>query len=474
MIIDFITLSPEFLLLLCLPVLFLVNRYRISKTAKTFYTITKIFIVLAAASTLIFYNRSGLPSLFVNNTYTTLYKLSIYAFAITWFFLSCKWFLNKNRSSFAYYTLGICSLFSLMLMISANNLLILFIGLLGSFTTQYLMIYLSDDDFDVVIIAKRYLQFAVIFAVMFALGLALIYYQAGSLGYKEIYTYFASLKTFNLLNVLSYALILIPLLFMLGLAPFHFWFAEVLSVCVLPISGYFTIIPIFAAYSALVNICLNVFFPMIGYIKPALITFVFLSLLLGAISAIKENNLRKLFAFSSLYHLGFIFAALVSFNYNSVAASFTYLLIYVLGMTGIYTVFFGFKSNGEYLYKLGDIAGAFTQKPYISAALLIFIVSMVGSPPMLGFLGKLDAVNNLIIEGSYWTVFAAMFALLLLMTAYLDVIKTVFFDSRVRNFDRADKGIYICLFINILIVLITILNPRFLMDNLDKLLLPVL
>lgn len=474
MIINFITLLPEFLLLLCLPVMFLVNRYRLSKTAKTFYTVAKIFIILAAASTLIFYNRSGLPALWINSTYTTLYKLLIYAFAITWFFLSCKWFLNKNRSSFTYYTLGICSLFSLMLMISAQNLLILFVGLLGSFATQYLMKYLSDDDFDVVIIAKRYLQFSMLFTLMFALGLALIYYQAGSLGYKEIYTYFAELKSFSLVNILSYVLILTPLLFMLGLAPFHFWFAEVLSVCVLPISGYFTIIPIFAAYSALVNLCLNVFFPMIGYIKPALIAFAFISLLLGAISAIKENNLRKLFAFSSLYHLGFIFAALVSFNYNSVAASFTYLLIYVLGMTGIYTVFLGFKSNGEYLYKLEDIAGVFTQKPYISAALLIFIVSMVGSPPMLGFLGKLDAVDNLIIEGSYWTVAVAMFALLLLMTAYLDVIKTVFFDSHIRNFDRADKGIYICLFINILIVLITILNPRFLIDNLNKLLLPVL
>lgn len=474
MIIDFITLSPEFLLLLCLPVMFLVNRYRTSKTAKTFYTIAKIFVVLAAADTIIFYNRSGLPAYWANNTYTTLYKLCTYAFALTWFFLSCKWFLNKNRSSLSYYTLGVCSLFSLMLMISAHNLLVLFAGLLGSFATQYLMIYLSDDDFDVVVIAKRYLQFAIIFALMFALGLGLIYEQTGSFDYDRVYNYFAALKTFSLINILSYVFILIPLLFMLGLAPFHFWFAEVLSVCVLPISGYFTIIPAFAAYSALVNLCLNVFFPMISFIKPALVTFAFLSLLLGAISPIRETNIRKLFAFSTLYHLGFIFATLVSFNYNSVAASFTYLLIYVLAMTGIYTVFFGFKSNGEYLYKLEEITGAFTQKPYISVALLIFIVSMVGSPPMLGFLGKLDAVDNLIIEGRYWSVAIAMFALLLLMTAYLDVIKAVFFDNRLRNFDRADKGIYICLFINILIVLITILNPGFLMDKLDKLLTPVL
>lgn len=474
MILDFITLSPEIILLLCLPLMYLVNRYRTTKTPKTFYTIAKVFIILAAISTLIFYNRSGLQNFWVNNTYTTLYKLCIYAFALTWFFLSCKWFLNKNRSSFAYYALGICSLFSLMLMISAHNLLILFAGLTGSFITQYLMIYLSDDDFDIVVIATRYLRFAIIFSLMFALGLGLIYYKVGGWDYGQVYAYFASLKSFSLIDIFCYVLILVPLLFMLGLAPFHFWFAEVLSVCVLPISGYFTIIPIFAAYSALVNLCLNVFFPMINYIKPALVVFAFLSLLLGAVSAIKETNLRKLFAYSTLYHLGFIFVTLISFNYNSISASFTYLLIYVLAMTGIYTVFFGFKSNGEYLYKLEDIGGVFTQKPYISVSLLIFIVSMVGSPPMLGFLGKLEAVDNLIIEGRYWSVFLAMLALLFLMTAYLDVIKAAFFDNRIRNFDRADKGIYICLFINILIVLITILNPSFLIDKLDKWLLPVL
>ena len=93
---------------------------------------------------------------------------------------------------------------------------------------------------------------------------------------------------------------------------------------------------------------------------------------------------------------------------------------------------------------------------------------------MLGFLGKLDAVNNLVIEGKYWQVAAALTALMFLLTAYLDVIKAVFFDVRIRNFDRADKGIYICLFINILVVLITILNPGVLMDKLEKLITLVL
>lgn len=474
MIADFMALSPEILLLLSLPLMGVVNRYRVAKTAKTFYTVSKVFILLAAAASVIFYNQNGFPGYWQNNTYTTMLKVCVYIFALAWFFLSCKWFLNKNHPSAAYYALGICSLVSLLMMISADNLLILFIGYVGALAAHNGMIYLSDDDFDVAEVAKRCLKFIILNILMFAGGLFLIYEKAGTLSYAGIYEYFASRPVVDLSDVCCYILIFAPLLFMLGLAPFHFYFAEVLDVCVLPVSGYLTIIPVFAAYGALVNLSLNVFFPLISCIKPVLVYFAVLSLFLGAVSAIKQCNIRKLFAFSTLYHLGFIFITLSAFNYNSVSSSFIYLLIYVLGMTGIYTVFFGFKSNGEYLYNLEDIAGAFTQKPYICTALLIFIISMVGSPPMLGFLGKLDAVNNLVIEGKYGLVAVAMVTLMFLLTAYLDVIKTMFFDNRIRNFDRADKGIYICLFINILVVLITILNPGVLMDKIEKLIMPVL
>lgn len=474
MIIDLLALSPEFFLLISLGIMLLVNHYRESKTPKTFYTISKIFLVLASLSAVVFFNQSGFSEYWQNNSYTTLFKICIFLLALTWFFLSCKWFLNKNRSSFSFYMLGMSSVLMLMMIISACNLLILFVGILGYFCLTYAMIYLSDNEFEVDLTAKRYLKFAMFFSALFVAGLVLVYQKASSFDYVIIYEYFASQDKISWSDILTYAFLLAPLLFMIGLAPFHFWFADVISVSILPVSGFYTIIPIFAGYSCLVNLCLNVFFPLIGYIKPILIVFAAVSMLLGSISANKEQNIRRLFAYSALYNMGFVLITLGTFNYSSIAASFIYLLVYILSISGVYTVFYGFKSNGEYLYKFEDISGVFDQKPYITVAFLVFIVSLAGSPPMLGFLGKLAAVNNLVIEGRYWSVSVAMIAMLLMITAYLDVIKSIFFDERKRSFDRADKGIYICLFINLVIVLITILQPRFLMDNLEKLLVPVL
>lgn len=474
MVVDLLALSPEFALLLSLAVMFLVNRFRESKTPKTFYTLSKFFLVVSGLLTLLFFDRGSFPEYWQNNTYTTLFKLCTVLLALTWFFLSCKWFLNKNRSSYAYYALGTGGIAALMMIVSACHLAVLFAGMLGLFLCNYFLMYQNGDDQEVEAAAGRYLKFSLFFLLLFAVGMFMLYPRTASLSYVDVYAFYAAQPQILWYDVLTYVLLMAPVLFMIGLAPFHFWFADIVSVSILPVSGFYTIIPLFAAFSSLVNLCMNVFFPLISGIKPVLWGFAVFSLLLGAVSANREKNLRRLFAYGTLYNLGFIFITLNAFNYDGIAASFVYLVVYMLSMLGVYTVFFGFKSNGEYLTVLDDAAGAFMQKPYIAVAFLVFMVSLASSPPTLGFLGKLAAVNNLVIEGSYCSVAIVMVALLLMITAYLDVIKAVFFDERKRKFDRADRGIYICLFLNILIVLISILNPSYLMDNLEKLLVPVL
>ena len=150
------------------------------------------------------------------------------------------------------------------------------------------------------------------------------------------------------------------------------------------------------------------------------------------------------------------------------------MLVYLLAQFGIYTTFYAFKSKGEYLSELSELSGVSEVRPYISAALLVFMVSMLGTPPMLGFLGKLSVINYLIIQGSYVFIGLILTALLLLAYAFLNVIKAVYFDSLTNVFDRADKGVYICLMINLILVLISILNPKYLMHDAEAILSTVL
>ena len=206
------------------------------------------------------------------------------------------------------------------------------------------------------------------------------------------------------------------------------------------------------------------------HIRPVLLFFGVVSLVVGALSANGENNLRRLFAFSTVYNLGFMLFGIVSFQTVALLSAFAYTVIYVLSMAGIYTVFLGLKSRGNYLVCVDDIGGLSEVKPYLSAALLIFMFSLIGVPPLLGFVGRLSVINNLIVDERWLHVVLLMLSLLFMANAYLQVIRKIYFSPLKNSFDRTDKSIYICLFINLVLVVISLLNPGYLLHDAELIL----
>lgn len=465
---------PELLLILCVLLMAFINKFRSENTPKTFFTISKIFLAFALLATVIFYNKSFEPSLFQNDPYTSMFKVIIYLFAIAWFYLSCKWFLNKNRSSFGFYSLLILSILALTLAISAVNLLALFICLESVFIINCFLIKMRDWEDDAYrATIRRYVLFGVMFGLFFALGIWILYSDVNSLNYADVYEFMSRKSNLNLRHYAAFSLIMISLFYMFGIAPFHFWFADVIGISVLPVCGYLTIIPVFAYFACTIDLIINAFFPVYFMFKPAVMIFAVLSMVIGVIGANSEQNMRKLFAYSTTYHLGIILLSLAAFNDNSVLSSFIYMLVYVLAMFGIYTSFYGLRSKGEYLINLESVSGVSGMRPYVAAAMLIFLISLISTPPMLGFLGKLSVINNLVIQGSYVLIFVILLLVLGLVYAYMRIIKSLYFDARVNIFDRVDKGVYICLFINLILVLISILNPKYLMHDVEAMLVTI-
>lgn len=470
----YISLLPEFMLVLGGLLMLLTARFRNNTTPKTYFTISKIFVGLSLLTTIIFYNQSYEPLWFQNNSYTTLFKTLIYLGALATFYLACKWFLNKNRSSLGYYLTAVISLLLLTLAVSAQNLLALFVCLELSFALHICFIRLNPFDEISRPVIRRFVFGYLLMGLLFAGGLLWFWKMGIPFEYQDAYRWFDASGEPSWSRYLAAILILIPLLYLLGIAPFHFWFADVLGTAILPVSTFLTFIPPLAYIGVLVNVLSNIFFPIYTEIQPFMIGCAALSVILGVVGANSETNLRRLFAYVSLYNFGMVLICMSYLNDNGLLSGFICLLVYLLALFGIYTAFYAFKSKGEYLVELKDISGISSVRPYISAAMLIFMVSMLGTPPMLGFLGKLSVINYLIIQGSYAFIGLILTALLLLAYAFLNVIKTIYFDSRNNTFDRADKGVYICLMINLILVLISILNPKYLMHDAETILSTVL
>lgn len=473
MLAKIVAFSPEMFLILALPLMGLISRYRSSKTAKTFYSISKIMLLLSMLATIVFYNRSPFPLLMQNNTYTTLYKIFIELLAFGTFFLSCKWFLNKNRSSAMYYALGLGVILSLNVMISTVHFGILVGGYFVASLLQYFMLKLGAEDYEYEEGGFRYFAFMFLFSVIMLMSALWFHAQTGSWNYEVIAKYYAK-HAWNIKDIMAFAGILLPLLFMMGIAPLHFCKIELSGLSILPVCMLNNLLPLVASYAVLLCLLTDVFASMQAIYLPFLQIVAIISLLWGAISAIKEENLRRMFGYCGVYSLGFIILGILPFSNNGITSSFVYLVSYLLTMWGVYTVFFAFKSNGEYLSSISDISGVFAQKPYVSVLLTVFIVSMAGSPPMLIFLGKLQVIDNMMINHAYAEVVVAMLALLLLINAFFKMIRTMFFEPRSKIFDHADRGIYFCLFVNMIFFLIGMLNPALFIERFELLLKPIM
>lgn len=468
-----ITFLPEIVLCCCLPVLALVRFFRTSATPKTYFTLSKYFMLASVLLSIILYDKSELPGIYDNSRYTTLFKCLVFLFSFVWFFLAYRWFLHEERSSFRYFMLSISSLICLDVIISAHNFALLWGALALHAVLVYFLILRRLDDERIFVIAHRYAGFAAIFLLLMAAGIIIFYRQTESLNYLDIFAFLHQGADIPRIYLYAASMILAGMLFFMAAAPFHFWFLDVVRYSILPVGGYLTLAPVLAYFAAFCTMTINVFFPIYGHFQQPLIIFAVASLFFGAIGANGEKNILRLFAYGSVFNVGFILISLITFSTDSLFSSFVYLLVYLMSMLGIYTVFLGFKSQGRYVFELREFAGIAKQKAYLAAALLMFLVSLIGSPPMLGFLGKLSVINNLVLEHHFYLVAVALLSLILMANAYLVVVKTVYFDSPIMNFDRIDKSIYICLTLNLILVVISLVQPRFLMSGFERMLIRV-
>lgn len=472
MLVTYIALLPEVVLLFGILLMALVRIFRAENTPKTFLTLAKWTILPTIALTAVFYDRD-VGAVWSNNDYTTLFKIVIYLFALGWGTLSLKRFQNRENSSFSFYFLLLLNLLGFSLMLSARSLPALAAAAVYCQLLNYPLLK-TDAEEEALPQFRRYLVWTLLFCLLLAGGVWKLCAYADSTSYADVSRFLAEQTVVSWQLRLAFVMIMVFFLFALGVAPFHFWFADVLSGAILPVGGYLTIVPVLAYFSVFVNLIANVLAPLYGWFVPVMLIFGVLSVFIGAIGANSEDNLRRIFAYAGLYYVGVLLIASADMHGQSLVAALVYLLVYVLAFFGIYTVFAGCRSKGEYLHYLNEVRGLSTQRPFLAATLLILMISLIGTPPLLGFLGKLSVINALVAGGSYGLMAVVAFSMLILVYAYLKIITVIYFEPRNISFDRVDKGVYTYIALNLLLIAVTVVNPKYLMHDAEIMLTAIL
>ena len=426
---------------------------------KSYFKTTKIGVCISVLFAVLFYNKVVFDTYFESTSYTVLFYVLSSFIVFAWLSLSVKWFVSEDISSLRFCLLSVLALLSFNVIIKSVNLGFLFLGLLMLSFVNYKFLKFSEQSEEFHSVSKRYILTVLFFAIMMMVSLLILTPQnweyakaAEFIGMSD-----AKLAIFIISGILFYLLIL------WGVAPFHFCFIDAVAPAVLPIATYFNLVSVFALFATFVKLNTMVFVPFGSELGLVYLCFGIFSLIIGAIGANASRNLKKIFAYSGVYNLGMLLLLVSPFTASNLLGGFIYLQVYILALFGVYTAFYSFKSNGVYLSNLNMINSIAKVRPFISASMLFFMLSMMGIAPFPGFIGQLYALESFAESSSYLILFVALLSMLVLMTAYLQIVRSMYFNQKEVDFNRPDYGVYVYLVINMLLLAVLIFKPEFLL-----------
>ncbi len=399
--------------------------------------IINVLAVISALISLIFLqiepNYYSYNNSFVSNLYTILFKALILVSFLLVILTSVKIIREKRKKSFEYFAVMQSGVLGALTLISSNDFLSAFVsieilGLSCYFLSGFRKNHKSKEA------SLKYLLTGAVASSLFLFGVSYIYGISGSINFSVINDIYLN-SSINLLFIVSSFFILIGLLFKMGSIPFNNWIIDVYEGSNYTICAYISLIPKIAA-TAFISRLFVFIFNFSPVIQLILAFFAVISIIYASIGAIHQTNIKRLYAYSSIIHSGFILLALSVVNVYSISSVIFYIITYIFMNIGIWCA--SAIYNNEYnTDEISDYKGLFYKNPYFSIALIIFLFSLAGIPPTSGFLAKLY-IFTAIIRGDLIFILLLIFALIALvisLAVYIKVIKELF--------EKSQTGIYI-------------------------------
>lgn len=430
------------------------------------FKISRILLSVSLLLTVIFYNKPMLPDVTAANRFTLLFQVLLYGGALMLLYLSRRWFVAMKLSGYRFcYGVLLAVLAGDLLIVSRHLTLTLGAMVLLLFC-HYMLLKNADQQKQWSFDMRVYVTSALICTLLLLAAAAVLYWQCGTLDYKQLYVYL-SVAVQNVYVYAAAAVLIFGFMFLLCLAPLHYCFTEMMGKAILPVFAYFILVPTAAYWGGFIRLHLRVLASQSGSLQLIYMGIGLLSIGVGAVGACSGKNIRKILAYSSVYHLGIVFLLLQHFTPQAAQSAFIYWLTYMLAMLGICTALFSLKIKGEYLFWQNDLAGLAYRHSYVAAMLTLFLFSLLGLPPLAGFLGIFTVLNSLIGQLHFYQVIYVLLMMLVIGYAYIQLIKTMYFEDAKETFDRADMGLYTIMLAVVLIMALLLVEPHLLWNKFD-------
>lgn len=345
---------------------------------------------------------------------------------------SIKWTnsadMTMRRGEF--YELLLVTLFGMYLMISGRHFLLFIIGLESASLPLAAMVALDKNRYESHEAAVKYILTAVFSSAIFMMGLSFVYGLTGSMYFNDIY--FALTSQHSALLIMAIAFVIAGIGFKLSLVPFHLWTADVYQGAPTSVTSYLSVISKGATAFAFLVVMSQVFGALYSQVwEWMLYALIILTITVGNLFAIRQRNMKRFLAFSSISQAGYIMLGVIAYNAMGLAALMYYVLVYIFSNLAAFGVI-GAIENATGKVSMDDYKGLYKTNPRLSVAMMLAMFSLAGIPPFAGFFSKFFIFTGAINQGSvaiYVLVLIALINTIVSLYYYLLVVKAMFISE---------------------------------------------
>jgi len=403
--------------------------------------------------------------LFVSDGLSSALKYAVVILVALVFVYSRNYLKDRDIFKGEFYVLGLFGLLGMMVMISANHFLSMYLGLELLSLSLYAMVAFNRDNPDAAEAAMKYFVLGAIASGMLLYGMSMVYGMTGSLNIAEVAMSIDQMKESNIVLIFGLVFMVIGLAFKMGAVPFHMWLPDVYHGSPSTVTSYIASAPKIAGFAMIIRILAEGMGGMQADWQGMLVIMAVLSMVLGNVVAIAQTNLKRMLAYSTISHVGFIMLGLLAGNQEGYAAAMFYTIVYALMSLGSFGVIMLLARKGFEADELNDLKGLNQRSPWFAFIMLILIFSMAGVPPTVGFWAKLAVLKAVVNIDMLWLALVAVFFSIVGVYYYLRVIKLMYFDEAEDKADiNCGKDMQIALSANGLSVLLLGIYPAALMS----------
>jgi len=460
---------PELFLSITIMALLLLGVF-IKKSFKLISLLTNLSLIFAIALTL---NQPNEVIKIFNDSYI-IDSLSIFMKVLTMLFcffvlLSSKDYIKSNNiDKIEYPIIILASTLGMILMISSYDLIIFYLGLELQSLCLYILASFKKNDERSTEAGLKYFVLSALSSGLLLYGCSLLYGFTGSTNFEIIAT---NLNESNTGAVFGIVFIIVGLAFKISAVPFHMWTPDVYEGSPTSVTSFFVLVPKIAAISVFIRFMYVPFLNMFSQWQTIIVFLSIASMILGAVAAIGQTNIKRLMAYSSIGHMGYALAGLATGTNLGIQSTIIYLTIYLVMNLGAFGCIFMMKRENIFYENINDLSGLSKNHPMMALSFLIILFSLAGIPPLAGFFAKFYVFVSVVEAKMYFLAVIGLVTTVISAFYYLRVIKIIYFDKPKKPFEtNYDWGLKFSLILSSVLILIYFIYPSILIDTISSIL----